>query len=51
LHLAGITLQQLQLGKKLSRVYPEACSPLATIMAAFISLLGILALIAVILRQ
>jgi putative membrane protein len=39
---------QLQLRKKLKRIYPEAGFPLATIMAAFISLLGILALIAVI---
>jgi putative membrane protein len=45
------TLQQLQLRKKLKSVYPQAGFPLATIMAAFISLLGILALIAVILRQ
>jgi putative membrane protein len=45
------TLQQLQLRKKLKRVYPQVGFPLATIMAAFISLLGILALIAVILRQ
>src|SRR5262245_2599040 len=45
------TLQQWQLRKKLKRIYPEAGFPLATIMAAFISLLGILALIAVILRQ
>jgi putative membrane protein len=45
------TIQQLQLRKKLKRIYPQAGFPLATIMAAFISLLGILALIAVILRQ
>jgi len=45
------TLQQWQLRKKLKRIYPEAGLPLATIMAAFISILGILALIAVILRQ
>jgi putative membrane protein len=45
------TLQELRLRKKLRRVYPEAGFPLAMIMAAFISLLGILALIAVILRQ
>jgi putative membrane protein len=45
------TLQQWQLRKKLKRIYPEAGFPLATIMAAFISLLGILALIAVILKQ
>jgi hypothetical protein len=45
------TPQQLQFGKKLKRVYPEAGFPLATIVAAFISLLVILALIGVILRQ
>lgn len=45
------TIQQLRLRKKLKRIYPEAGFSLATIMAAFISLLGILALIAVILRQ
>jgi len=45
------TIQQLLLRKKLKRIYPEAGFSLATIMAAFISLLGILALIAVILRQ
>jgi len=45
------TIQQLQLRKKLKRIYPQAGIPLATIMAAFISLLGILALIAVVLRQ
>ena len=45
------TIQQLQLRKKLKRIYPEAGFSPATIMAAFISLLGILALIAVILRQ
>jgi putative membrane protein len=45
------SLQQLQLRKKLKRAYPQAGFPLATIMAAFVSLLGILALIAVILRQ
>lgn len=51
LSLLLATLQQLQLRKKLKRVYPEVGSPLAMIMAALISLLGILALIAVILRQ
>ena len=45
------TIQQLQLRNKLKRIYPQAGFPLATIMAAFISLLGILALIAVVLRQ
>src|SRR5262245_2868922 len=45
------TIQQLLLRKKLKRIYPEASFSLATIMAVFISLLGILALIAVILRQ
>ena len=45
------TIQQLQLRKKLKRIYPQAGFPLATIMAALISLLGILALIAVVLRQ
>jgi hypothetical protein len=45
------TLQQWQLMKKLRRAYPRAGFSLAPIMAAFISLLGILALIAVILRQ
>jgi len=45
------TMQQLQLRKKLKRIYPQAGFPLATIMAALISLLGILALIAVVLRQ
>jgi putative membrane protein len=45
------TIQQLQLRKKLKRMYPQAGFPLATIMAALISLLGILALIAVVLRQ
>ena len=45
------TLQQWQLRKKLRRIYPEAGFSLATIMAALISLLGILTLIAVILRQ
>jgi hypothetical protein len=45
------TIQQLQLRKKLKRIYPEAGFSPVTIMAAFISLLGILALIAVILRQ
>src|SRR5262245_62009299 len=45
------TIQQLQLRKKLKHIYPQAGIPLATIMAAFISLLGILALIAVVLRQ
>lgn len=45
------TIQQLRLRKKLKRIYPEAGFSLATIMSAFISLLGILALIVVILRQ
>jgi putative membrane protein len=45
------TIQQLQLRKKLKSMYPQAGFPLATIMAALISLLGILALIAVVLRQ
>jgi len=45
------TIQQLQLRKKLKRIYPQAGIPMATIMAALISLLGILALIAVVLRQ
>jgi hypothetical protein len=45
------TIRQLWLRKKLKRIYHEAGFSLATIMAAFISLLGILALIAVILRQ
>jgi inner membrane protein YidH len=45
------TIQQLQLRKKLKRIYPQAGFPLTTIMAALISLLGILALIAVVLRQ
>jgi putative membrane protein len=45
------TIQELQLRKKLKRIYPQAGFPLATIMAALISLLGILALIAVVLRQ
>ena len=45
------TMQQLRLRKKLKRIHPEAGFSLATIMAGFISLLGILALIAVILRQ
>jgi hypothetical protein len=45
------TLQQLQLRKKLKSVYPLSRLPAGEIMAAFISLLGILALIAVILRQ
>ncbi|HKQ76772.1 MAG TPA: DUF202 domain-containing protein [Blastocatellia bacterium] len=45
------TLQQWQLRKKIKRIYPEISSPLAAIMAGMISLLGILALIAVILRQ
>lgn len=44
-------IQQLRLRKKLKRIYPEIGLPLATIMAVFISLLGILALIAVIIRQ
>jgi hypothetical protein len=34
-----------------NRIHPEAGFPLATIMAALISLLGILTLIAVVLRQ
>ena len=42
---------QLQFRKKLKRVYPEVGSPLTTIMATLIAVLGILALIAVILRQ
>jgi len=45
------TLQQWQLRKKLKRIYPEIGFPLAALMAGLISLLGILALIAVILRQ
>jgi len=45
------TLQQLQLRKKLKRIYPEIGFPLTALMAGLISLLGILALIAVILRQ
>jgi putative membrane protein len=45
------TMQQWQLRKKLKRIYPEAGFPLATVLAALISLLGILALIAVILRH
>jgi putative membrane protein len=45
------TLQQWQLRKKLRRIYPESGFSLATITAALISLLGILALIAVVLRQ
>jgi len=45
------TIRGLRLRKKLKRIYPEAGFSLATIMAAFISLLGIPALIAVILRQ
>jgi hypothetical protein len=45
------TIQQLQLRKKLKRIYHEAGFSLATIMAAFISLRGIPALIAVMLRQ
>jgi hypothetical protein len=45
------TIRQLRLRKKLRRIYPEAGFSLATIMAAFISLLGTPALIAVILRQ
>jgi len=49
--LALATLQQWRFRKKLRRIYPEAGFSLATITAAFISLLGILALIAVILRQ
>ncbi|HEV2667939.1 MAG TPA: DUF202 domain-containing protein [Blastocatellia bacterium] len=49
--LAMATLQQWRLRRKLKRVYPQAGFSPATIMAAFISLLGILALIAVTLRQ
>jgi len=45
------TMRQLRLRKKLKRIYPEAGFSLATIMAAFISLLGIPALIAVMHRQ
>ena len=45
------TLQQWQLRKKLKRIYPDIGFPLAAIMAGLIALLGILALIAVILRQ
>ena len=45
------TIQQLQLRKKLKRIYHEAGFSLATIMAAFISLFGIPELIAVMLRQ
>jgi hypothetical protein len=45
------TIQQLQLREKLKRIYPQAGFPPATVMAALISLLGILALIAVVLRQ
>ena len=45
------TIRRLRHRKKLKRIYPEAGFSLATIMAAFISLLGIPALIAVILRQ
>jgi putative membrane protein len=45
------TMQHVKVRKKLKRVYPEAGLPLATIMAALISLLGIFALIAVIVRQ
>jgi len=44
-------IRRLRHRKKLKRIYPEAGFSLATIMAAFISLLGIPALIAVILRQ
>jgi putative membrane protein len=51
LSLLLATLQQFRLRKKLRRIYPEAGFSLATIMAAFISLFGILALIAVILRH
>jgi hypothetical protein len=45
------TIRQLRLRKKLKRIYHEAVFLLATIMAAFISLRGIPALIAVMLRQ
>ena len=45
------TMRQLRLRKKLKRIYPEAGFSLATIMAAFILLLGIPALIAVMHRQ
>ena len=45
------TIRQLRLRKKLKRIYHEAVFALATIMAAFISLRGIPALIAVMLRQ
>lgn len=45
------TIRRLRLRKKLKRIYPEAGFSPATIMAAFISLLGIPALIAVILWQ
>ena len=45
------TIRQLRFRKKLKRIYPEAGFPLAMIMAAFISLLGIVALITVIFRQ
>ena len=44
-------IRRLRFRKKLKRIYPEAGFSLATIMAAFISLLGIPALIAVILQQ
>jgi hypothetical protein len=45
------TIRQLRLRKKQKRIYHEAGFSLAMIMEAFISLLGILALIAVMLRQ
>jgi putative membrane protein len=45
------TMQHVKVRKKLKRVYPEAGFSLATIMAALISLLGIFALLAVIIRQ
>jgi putative membrane protein len=45
------TIRQLRLRKKLKRIYPEAGFSLAPIIAAFISLLGTPALVAVILRQ
>jgi hypothetical protein len=45
------TIRQLRLRKKLKRIYHEVGFSLVTIMAAFISLRGIPALIAVMLRQ
>ncbi len=45
------TLQQWRLRKTAKRIYPEIGFPMSTMMAGLISLLGILALIAVILRQ